>query len=209
MRRTLLFLVALTISCSGYEATRPAQSASEVYSLTIVAHGALLVGTDLPLQVIVRDANNAQVEGFPVIFSSSAPAVATVSSAGVVRGLREGDVTITATIAGTSAQVKLTVRPAGTPLYPGTVAGFVLTEADECIIGAQVEVVDGPRAGSRVTQTTCGFWDYGIENGYAFTFSSGEAVTFRATAAGYKPAQIRAFPTNPYQYTTYIVLTPE
>lgn len=88
-----------------------------------------------------------------------------------------------------------------------SVAGFVLEASEACIIGARVEVIDGPRKGDSFVQTRCGFWDYGADLGYSFHGLPPKPVTLRATADGYDPAEIVASPTNPYQYTTYIVLT--
>jgi hypothetical protein len=100
-----------------------------------------------------------------------------------------------------------------TPLTPGaqhtggSIAGFVIDEAEQCIIGARVELIDGPRAGAVFVQTECGFWDYG-DVGYSFNdLPLGLPTTIRATASHYQSAEMRAVPTNPYSYTTMIVLT--
>lgn len=98
-------------------------------------------------------------------------------------------------------------RPSGGGLSNLSVAGFVLEASEACIIGARVEVMDGPRQGDSFVQTRCGFWDYGADLGYSFNGLPAKPVTLRATADGYKPAEIVATPTNPYQYTTYITLT--
>ena len=87
-----------------------------------------------------------------------------------------------------------------------SVAGFVIEADESCIIGARVEVIDGPRKGASFVQTKCGFWDYG-DIGYVFNGLPGGPVTLRATAEGYRTADKVGTPTNPYQYTTYIVLT--
>ena len=75
---------------------------------------------------------------------------------------------------------------------------------------ARVELIDGPQAGAVFVQTVCGYWDYGEDLGYSFSgLPLGIPVTLRATATGYKPAQIQVTPTNPYSYTNWIVLTKE
>jgi hypothetical protein len=103
---------------------------------------------------------------------------------------------------------------AATPPFTGapnaSIAGFVIDESDQCIIGARVELIDGPRPGAVFVQTLCGFWDYGDDLGYSFhNLPWGIPVTARATAEGYKPEEKRAVPTNPYSYTTMIVLKKE
>jgi len=92
----------------------------------------------------------------------------------------------------------------------GTIAGFVIDRSDQCIIGARVELIDGPRAVAAFVQTVCGFWDYGEDIGYSFhNLPIGMAVTVRAAATGYKPAEVRGVASMPYSYTTMIVLTKE
>jgi hypothetical protein len=94
----------------------------------------------------------------------------------------------------------------------GSVAGFVLDASNQCIGGARVEVVDGPRAGSAIVQTACAFWDYteGEGNGYVFhNLPLGTKTTIRATAPGYKPAELQVSAGSSYSYNTNIVLTKE
>jgi hypothetical protein len=99
------------------------------------------------------------------------------------------------------------------PYAPGggssnlSIAGFVIDESEQCIIGALVQVVDGPRKGASFVQTVCGFWDYGENLGYSFHGLPGQPVTLRATAEGYRTAEVVGTPTNPFQYRTFIILT--
>ena len=97
--------------------------------------------------------------------------------------------------------------PAPSPSANNSIAGFVIDASESCIVGARVEVIDGPLAGASFVQTKCGFWDYGADIGYAFNGLPGKPVTLRATAEGYKTAEVVGTPTNPYSYTTYIILT--
>jgi hypothetical protein len=90
----------------------------------------------------------------------------------------------------------------------GSIAGFVIDDAENCIVGARIEVVDGTQAGSRFTQTMCGFWDYGEDNGFAFhDLTADVPVTITASADGYTSRTIEAMPANPYSYSIMIVLT--
>ena len=102
------------------------------------------------------------------------------------------------------------------PLTPGpqpsigAIAGFVMDESDQCIIGARVELIDGPRAGAAFVQGQCYVWGNVGDDGYSFTgLPAGLFVTVRATAKGYKTAEKSAKAANPYSYTTLIVLTKE
>jgi hypothetical protein len=91
-----------------------------------------------------------------------------------------------------------------------SLAGFVIDAAEHCINGARLELIDGPRAGAVIVQEgECDFWGYG-DGGYSFNdLPLGVPATIRATASGYQSAEVRAVPTNPYSYTTMIVLTKE
>lgn len=92
----------------------------------------------------------------------------------------------------------------------GAIAGFVLDESRDCVIGARIEMVDGPGAGTAFVQTYCHFWGYESDNGYSFVnLPVGSRITIRASAKGYKASEITAIAANPYQYTTDIVLSRE
>ncbi len=68
-------------------------------------------GEEVRLTAGVRDASGVALPGAPVAWSSSAPAVAAVSTNGVVAALAEGAATITATSDGVSESVRVTVGP--------------------------------------------------------------------------------------------------
>lgn len=76
----------------------------------------------------------------------------------------------------------------------GSVSGNVYAKSGGCLVSAVVEVLDGPRAGARVTQTVCQSpWDYG-DDGYTFTgLPANSTVRLRASREGYQ-SQERTFP---------------
>lgn len=71
------------------------------------------VGINAPLTATARAADGSVVTGKTATWQSSAVDKATVSPTGVVTGVAEGSLTITATIDGKSATADVTVRPAG------------------------------------------------------------------------------------------------
>ncbi len=71
--------------------------------------GTLLVGQTLQLSATPVDSSGAPLAGRTTSWGSSAPAVASVSSAGVVSALAPGSATITATTEGRSGTARLTV----------------------------------------------------------------------------------------------------
>jgi uncharacterized protein YjdB len=70
------------------------------------------VGRTSSFSALVRDANGTVVTGRVVTWTSSNTAVATVTSTGVVKAIRTGSATITATSEGKSGGAQLTATPA-------------------------------------------------------------------------------------------------
>jgi len=75
------------------------------------ADAAIDIGATRALVATMRDAQNNVLTGRAVTFASSAPALATVSTSGLVTGIAAGQVRITATSEGRSADAVITVRP--------------------------------------------------------------------------------------------------
>lgn len=71
--------------------------------------GALLAGETLQLTAVATDSTGATLSGRLVSWSSSAPAIASVSSTGLVNAFAAGSVTITASVEGKSGTARLTV----------------------------------------------------------------------------------------------------
>lgn len=71
--------------------------------------GALLAGESLQLTAIATDSTGATLSGRLISWSSSAPAIASVSSTGLVNAFAAGSVTITANVEGKSGTARLTV----------------------------------------------------------------------------------------------------
>ena len=77
-----------------------------------------------------------------------------------------------------------------------SIAGFVIDESSQCIIGARVELMDGPKAGVFFVQTECDFWSGGDQGYYFGGLPHGIPVTLRATGTGFKPSDTIVTPTN-------------
>lgn len=103
MRRGLLAALGL-VACSGGVGPDVARLALTPDS------GSVLIGDSLALQVIALGTAGDTVRGGAVTFESSSPARATVSPAGVVRGMARGSVVITASIGAARVQAALEVR---------------------------------------------------------------------------------------------------
>lgn len=102
----------------------------------------VLVGTTMDLTARAHDAQDHEVTGLAVTWSSDKPAVASVSAAGHLEAKAEGAATITATIQGKSGSAAITVtapigpvtriaiEPGALSLEEGTVRGLVATAYD-------------------------------------------------------------------------------
>lgn len=98
------------------------------------------IGATQQLTATVLDVHGAVIDGAPVIWASSSPAVATVSSTGLVTGVAPGSVDITATSEGTSgsavvavteaALYRVEVAPQFVSLSVGQTATFTATAYD-------------------------------------------------------------------------------
>jgi hypothetical protein len=109
---------------------------------------------------LLRDENGGTLEGRPVAWTTSAPSVALVSSAGVVTAVSAGVATITATVEGKSGTVVVTVPSpvvvlqTDSLLEPGksfTVRGSGLAFATVMIAGVDAPIVSATDAALTVT----------------------------------------------------------
>lgn len=114
--RFFLLLSLLVAACGGGPGdggTTPPPSGPRAYRISLQPPTASLeVGAQVPLTAAVYDSNNVVLD-LPISYSSSDPAVATVSTLGVVFGVKTGGpVTISATAGGLTASMRVTVSPA-------------------------------------------------------------------------------------------------
>ena len=103
-----LLLLAGALSCKN-DALDPDR---DPIASIVVSPGRLSVGAGVsaPLTVEVRDASGALLVGRKIVWATKDATIATVSSAGVVTGVRAGAVQVAATAEGKSAIVDVTVN---------------------------------------------------------------------------------------------------
>ena len=113
------------------------------------------VGANVPLKAEVLDGSGAAIAGGKVVWATSDATVATVSSAGVVTGVKVGSVQIAASAQGKSAVAQITVNP--TPVATVRLS----PTARDLLVGQTVQLVAEPLdangavlAGRPVTFTT-------------------------------------------------------
>src|SRR5688500_10371603 len=124
-RRVLaaLALLAGAMSCSN-DALDPDRAA--VASVVVVPSRVIVgMGASTPLAVELRDAAGDLLTGRKVAWASKDPAVATISSAGVVTGIKAGSAQVAATAEGKTAVVDVTVNPKAVATVRITPAGDV------------------------------------------------------------------------------------
>ena len=108
--------------------------------------------SSVALSPTVKDAAGDVLAGRTLSWSSSAPGVATVSTAGVVAGVAAGTTIITVTCEGKSASVTVVVH--GAPLTGGPVASVVVSPAGQSVaVGNVTGLIATPRdvAGNLLT----------------------------------------------------------
>src|SRR5712692_624199 len=105
-----LYGVALLVAACG-ESTQPHPPPPPVASVDVTpAPAGVVIGQTLQLTATVRDANGNQLSDRTVIWTTSAPTLASVSPSGLLTGLALADtVVITATSEGKSGSTTLAV----------------------------------------------------------------------------------------------------
>src|SRR5688572_5621453 len=115
-------------------------------TVTVTAAQSILqTGTTTQVTAVTRDANGNTLTGRPVDWSTSDPAVASVSNAGLVTGLTAGTVTITGTSEGRTGSVQITVtstNPADAPQ--------IASITPSTIIEGQAATITGTKFGASV-----------------------------------------------------------
>lgn len=117
MRKLNLIAIAL----AGAVACRDTSGPDGAVAMVDLSPSELVLGTNesATLTAVARNANGEVLPGRAVAWDSSDDLVATVANTGIVTGLAFGDVTITATIDGKSAEATITV----TATQPAHLAG--------------------------------------------------------------------------------------
>ena len=109
----VLFAIGVSVSgCIGGNPVDPTPSGlSPVASLALSSsRDTVFVADTLSLGLVVRDSAGNLLSGRSVLWQSSAPGIASVSSLGVVTGVRPGSASISATAGTQTASVNLLVR---------------------------------------------------------------------------------------------------
>lgn len=107
----LLIVVTVVTSCGGGTTSPPPPPAS-VASVTVSpANDTVLVAASVQLHVTLRDSVGDILTGRPVKWESAIPLLATVDTAGVVRALALGTVTVKASSGGKSDSAYLYLAP--------------------------------------------------------------------------------------------------
>lgn len=129
--------VVITATSEGRSATSGVSVVAPIVTSVSVSPSSTSVssGGTTPLTATVRDQNNVILTGRVVTWTSSNPAIATVSPAGVVSGVTTGGpVTITATSDGQAGVATVTVTSgpcdSSTPIAIGQALGGTLTTSD-------------------------------------------------------------------------------
>jgi hypothetical protein len=139
-----LCTLASALACGGDSSGPPA-----VASVDVSAPGSdVPVGGTLQLTATARDAKGGALTGRPVTWTSASPAIATVTTAGVVTGVTTGSATITATIGGKNGSQTINVLPPPVATVSVTLASSTLlvgqtTEATGVTRDANNNVITG------------------------------------------------------------------
>ena len=145
MRKLLLrlFLVVVAFGCAGDVIAPPDLAPSAV--LLLPSPATLLLSDSLQLTARVTDLSGNLLPDAPVVWESSNPAVVTVSTTGVIAGVRPGVSFVTATSGEVQGRDSVTILP----LPPPVPASLTLTPGGATLeIGDTLQLVAEVRDGS-------------------------------------------------------------
>ena len=165
--------------------TTPGAAVSDVVLLGTPVGGTMVAGESATLAVTSRDANGAIVTGRVAAWSSSDPAVASVTNAGVVTALGPGVSTITVTVESRTAAVAIAVRariatpsagasqPAVTVMYAGRLSVTVPPTAHVGSTPLSVGKAESnvPTSSELLSETAFSFGPDGTQFGDSVTLS--------------------------------------
>ena len=133
----------------------------------------LMVGQTAPLAAVATDAAGNVISGRPVLWTSGAPSVATVSAAGVVTAVGAGSAVIFAAIDGKTGSATVTVRRI-------TVTSVsVAPTSSNLAVGASVQLTATVRAGTTVLTDRVVGWSSSNE-AVALVSSTGRVAGLKA-----------------------------
>src|SRR2546426_579841 len=179
--------VAVTATSEGQAGTASVTVASvPVASVTVSpATAVVLVGATVQLTTTLKDAAGNVLSGRSVTWASGTPAVATVSSTGLVTGVAAGAATITATSEGQSGTAAVTVN-----LVP--VASVSVSPASASIRGGQTvqltatpkDATGSPLSGRVITWVSSAPAVAAVSTGGLVTGVAAGSATITATSEG-------------------------
>ena len=116
-------LLSVLVSCSSDSDGGGVEPPNPVATVTVTGPGAAVqVGQTLQLTATAKDAGGATVSGASFTWSSADQNIATVTSAGLVTGVAEGQTQITATTDAISGSLPITVSATTPPPPPPRLA---------------------------------------------------------------------------------------
>jgi uncharacterized protein YjdB len=149
------------------------------------ATATVITGATLPLTATLRDVAGVVLPGRDVSWASSAPAVATVSAAGVVTGVSVGSATITATAEGRSSTSAITVINPPVAAVAVDPPSAAMLPTDQVSLTARVTDASGNVLAGRVVTWTSSNAAVATVNGSGrVTAVSPGSATISATAEG-------------------------
>lgn len=126
----------------------------------------ILIGESLQLVPTMRDANNNVVTGRTITWTSSNPTIATVSNSGLVSGIGDGNVTVTASVDTRSASANIRVF-------------------SRCSTFFAVPIAIGQTLNGTLATTDCKFPDDTYVDAYALQVNTNTSVQIDMMAASF------------------------
>jgi plastocyanin len=187
-----LLAAVLLVACSGGGDSGPTNPTPVTPSLSAVAVSGLatvIVGQSVQLTASPRDQNGNSISAV-VAWSSSAPAIATVSSSGLVLGVAAGAATITASATAGSATVTgtmpVTVLPGlGIPVLTSIAisGGNTVAVGQTLLLSAAAKDQNGNSIGATITWSSNATGVATVNSGLVAGIAPGTAVITAASGS--------------------------
>jgi alpha-tubulin suppressor-like RCC1 family protein len=188
----LVASLALIVSCGGSEPSAPPPAIVATVVVSGGSGGVVDPGDSIQLVAEARTASGAAIPGVTFSWSSADPAIATVSSAGWVKGAANGSTSITATATGPSSAVT------------SSVAGAAQVAVHQLVRSVRVTAPDTIATGDTVVSTAVALDHSGnVIPGITFTWQASDTsvvsldTTGRLVAKSYGSPSLDVVPTGP------------
>lgn len=191
----------------GRTATAPVRVLAHVATVTVAAADSIVVGGTTQATATLRDASNNVLSGRPISWSSTTPALTSVSGAGIVTGLATGNATITATAESQTGTRGILVQvPIATITLTASRTSLIVNETEQ-LVATALDQSSTPIPGRVITFASSAPSVASVSSGGLVTAVAPGTATITASAEG-KSSPGLAFSISPIPVSSVSLSAP-